>query len=58
MSDFVWKNEHGEIPVFSGVTGELLRYIKPLSDDVIYYIECPAEDVAEGHSIGTWSIED
>lgn len=40
---FSLKNELGEVAVFSGVTGEFLRYQKPVNDGVLCYFEYPEE---------------
>ena len=51
------KNELGEVAVFSGKTGEFIRYQKPLSDNVTCYFEYSKEDIDMDTPIGFWNID-
>ena len=51
-------DEYGNVAVFDGVTGELIKYQPPHDDKVLYYVEYPSEWFPQDIKLGTWDIKD
>lgn len=51
IKGFCNRDEYGNVAVFNGVTGELVRYQPPEDDRVLYYVEYPDEYFDKGEKI-------
>lgn len=43
-----YHDEHGNVAVFNGVTGELVRYQTPEDNRILFYVEYPDEYFDKG----------
>lgn len=57
IKGFCCRDEYGNVAVFNGITGELVRYQPPDDDEILYYVEYPNE-CFQDIKLGTWDIKD
>lgn len=51
IKGFCNRDEYGNVAVFNGVTGELVRYQPPENDRILYYVEYPDEYFDKGEKV-------
>ena len=58
IKGFCYRDEYGNVAVFNGITGELVRYQPTDDDKVLFYVEYPSEYFPQDMELGTWDIKD
>jgi hypothetical protein len=51
IKEFNYRDEYGNVAVFNGVTGELVRYQSPEDNRILFYVEYPDEYFNKGKKL-------